>query len=166
MKGKKPIVVSYETKEYKEYKKIFSKEIIKQVKEQGWEMDETGLKHLYVDTVFYFDRVNKDANNYFKCSLDTITSTGIVWKDDNIVCERVQGIYYDTEKPRIEITIYPTPYIGIFDNQEQMNRFEEKCMSCKRYARNCSILKKAKEGRIQNEINQMQCTKYNKIKGE
>ena len=48
----------------------------------------------------------------------------------------------------------------VFDHQEQLNEFEEKCRTCKRYSRNCSILNKAKEGRIQEEIQDMVCSKY------
>ena len=54
--------------------------------------------------------------------------------------------------------------MGIFDNKDVLKTFEDKCMDCSRYKRNCSILKKAKEGRIQNEIgNDFICSKY---KGE
>jgi crossover junction endodeoxyribonuclease RusA len=43
-----------------------------------------------------------------------------------------------------------------------MNEFEEKCKACKRFARNCSILNKAKEGRIQEEIDgELNCSKFN-----
>lgn len=165
MKGGKPIVVSYETPEYKKYKKEFSKEIIKQVREQNWEMDCTGLRHIYVDTIFYFDRIDKDPNNYFKCSLDCITDSKKVWVDDNVVCERVQGILYDSKNPRMEMTIHFTNYIGIFDSIEQLDKFEDKCKLCSRYGRNCSILLKAKSGRIQEEINDFICSKY-KMKKE
>lgn len=164
MKGRKPIVVSYETVEAKKYKKEFGEEIKKQVEKQGWIYDETGLQHYYVDCMFYFDRVDKDCNNYFKCSLDCITETGVVWKDDNIVCERVMGIYYDSVNPRIEMIIYPVSYVGIFGNQEQLNNFESKCKTCSRYKRNCSLLKNAKTGRIQESIQDFVCSKYKGIK--
>jgi len=37
---------------------------------------------------------------------------------------------------------------------------------CSRYNRNCSILKKAKEGRIQKEISELICNKYKKRKND
>ena len=164
MKNGKPMAMSYETSEAKKYKKEFKEHIVEQVKLQDWNLSIDPMQHFYVDAIFYFDRIDKDANNYFKVQLDSITETGLIWVDDNVVCERVQRIYYDSENPRIELTIYPVDYIGIFDNQEQLNKFENKCKTCSRYARNCSILKKAKEGRIQETIQNNINSKYKEIK--
>ena len=47
-----------------------------------------------MDCIFYFDRVDKDANNSFKCLADAITDSESVWIDDTQLCERVQGIYF------------------------------------------------------------------------
>ena len=115
-----------------------------------------------MDCIFYFDRVDKDANNSFKCLADAITDSGVVWIDDTQLCERVQGIYYDSENPRIEITIHEVCYIGVFDNASQLEQFESRCVECNRYKRNCSILQKAKEGRIQEDIDNLQCKKFKK----
>lgn len=41
-------------------------------------------------------------------------------------------------------------------------QFETKCIGCSRYKRNCSILQKAKEGRVQDEIINCNCIKYKK----
>lgn len=160
VKNGKPMAMSYKTKEAKDFQKRFDKYIREQVKEQDWNIPVNSAQHFYVDAVFYFPRIDMDVNNYFKVSLDTITDTGLIWEDDNVVCERVQRIYYDSNNPRIEFTIYPVEYIGIFDNQEQLEQFEDKCKTCKRYKRNCSILKKAKKGCIQEEIQNMTCSKY------
>lgn len=163
-KNGKPMAIVYETGDAKKYKKEFSKYIENQVKLQNWKMSENKTQHIYCDCVFYFDRVDKDCNNYFKLLLDSITESELVWIDDNVVCERVNRIYYDSSNPRIELEIYPVDYIGIFDNQEQLDCFEEKCKTCTRYNRNCSILNKAKEGRIQEEICNFVCSKYKETK--
>lgn len=155
-----PMTMVYETAEAKKYKKEFKKIIEAEVKKQGYDVPVNDKQHFYLDAVFYFDRIDKDAANYEKCLSDTITETQLIWKDDNVALFRPQRIYYDAENPRIDLTIYPAQYIGIFDNQEQLDCFENKCKTCKRYARNCSILKKAKEGRIQEEITNMVCSKY------
>lgn len=68
-------------------------------------------------------------------------------------------IYYDNKNPRIELKIYPSEFIGIFNNKEEHDKFISKCIKCKRYKRNCSILKKALEGRIQEEIIKNKCLK-------
>lgn len=160
----KPQVTMYETAEAKAYKKDFAKYIKEQVKQQGFDIEINKTQHFYVDCIFYFDRIDKDSNNYFKLLLDSITDSKCIWEDDNVVCERVNAIYYDAKNPRIEIEIYPVDYVGIFDNQEQLNVFTESCIGCKRYKEGkCSIYKKALEGRIQEEITNCTCSKF---KGE
>ena len=163
IKNGKPMATSYKTTEAKKYQKEFGKYIQEQVNKQNWNLTPNEFQHFYVDAVFYFDRVDKDPNNYFKCSLDAITETGLIWLDDNVVCERVQRIYYDSKNPRLELDIYPVDYIGIFDNISQLEKFESNCFGCSRYKRNCSVLQKAKEGRIQDEIKNMICTKLKKV---
>lgn len=166
IKKGRPMSIVYETAEAKEYKAQFKKSIVDQVHEQGWKSPEDKQRHFYVDCLFYFARTDKDANNYFKCMLDAITETQLVWKDDNIVCERVNGIFYDNQNPRIEMTIRPVDYIGIFNNETEKNIFENKCKNCSRYSKNCSILRKAIEGRIQPEIANGQCEKYKEPKSK
>ena len=162
--GGKNIVAPYPSKETKEYKKYFIPYVQNEVKKQGCEMDYTGLQHYYVDWIVYFDRVDKDASNQDKVIIDSITESGVVWMDDNVVCNRVNHIYYDSKNPRIELKIYPVDYIGIFDTQDQMCEFENKCKTCNRYKRNCSLLKNAKVGRIQEEIKDLICSKYKEVK--
>lgn len=152
VKNGRPMAMIYETQEAKKYKKWFSSYIKEEIKKQNWNIEVNSTQHFYCDCVFYFDRIDKDCNNYFKLLLDAITESEMVWQDDNVVCERVNRIYYDSENPRIEIQIYPVEYTGIFDNQTELSVFEDKCQTCKRYKRNCSLLRKAKEGRIQKEI--------------
>jgi len=80
--------------------------------------------------------------------------------DDNVSCERVNAIYYDSQNPRIEIIIYPVDYIGIFQSQEQLDKFKSSCIQCKKYKEGkCSIFQKSIEGRIQEEIQEFNCLK-------
>lgn len=156
----KSMVTMYETADAKKYKKNFIKYVQEEVKKQCWDLPLNKSQHFYVDCIFYFDRIDKDANNYFKIMLDAITETQLIWVDDNTALEKVNRIYYDSKNPRIEITIQPVEYIGIFDSAEQLLEFESNCIQCSRYKRNCSILNKAKEGKIQEEINDFKCSKY------
>lgn len=160
----KPQVTLYETAEAKKYKKEFSKYVEEQVKIQKWSLIPNKTQHFYIDSVFYFERIDQDPNNYFKLPLDAITDVQKIWLDDNVTLERVQGIYYDNKNPRIEMTIFPVGYIGIFNSQEQLDKFESNCIHCNRYKRNCSILNKAKEGRIQEEIVDFKCSKFKESK--
>ncbi|SEU08297.1 Endodeoxyribonuclease RusA [Lacrimispora sphenoides] len=160
------MAVSYKKPEASKYQKEFAKYVKEQVIKQNWIISDNKYSHYYMDCVFYFPRTDMDANNVFKCLADAITDTGCVWIDDTQLCERVQGIYYDGKNPRIEITICPVDYIGIFNDISQLENFESNCIGCTRYKRNCSILKQAKEGRVQEEIIDGACKKYKKIKGE
>ena len=158
-RGGRPMAMSYKTKEALKWQKEFAEYVTREAQKQKWELVPNKTQHFYVDTVFYFPRVDQDANNYFKVMLDAITDTQAIWLDDNVVCERVQAVYYDTENPRVEIHIHPTDYIGVFANAFQLEEFESNCFDCKRYKRNCSILRNAKEGRIQEEITNNVCKK-------
>lgn len=150
----------YVTKEGKEYKKNFAEYVKEEAAKQKWDWIIDPKQHFYVDMVFYFDRTDMDAGNYDKCLLDAITDTGLVWEDDKVACPRVNRVYYDKENPRIEIEIYPVEYIGIFDNYEELQKFESRCKSCNRYSRNCSILNNAKAGYIQPEVESKICQNY------
>ena len=158
IKNGKPMAMSYKTNEAKKYQHDFTEYVKEQAKLQGWNKSDNAFQHYYMDTVFYFPRIDMDANNYYKCLADAITDSGVVWNDDNQLCERVQRIYYDSNNPRIELEIYPVDYIGVFNNTSQLEEFESNCIGCNRYKRNCSILQKAKEGRVQKEIKNMVCS--------
>jgi len=165
-KNGRPMAMMYETKEAEDYKNAFKQYIKQQVLEQNWNMPLDKQQHFYVDCLFYFDRIDMDTNNYFKCMLDAITETQTIWVDDNVVCERVNGIFYDRKNPRIEMIITPVDYIGVFINEVEKNVFEDRCKTCSRYSNNCSILRKAVEGRIQEEIEDGTCLKYKESKSK
>ena len=118
------MAMSYKTSEAIKYQKDFIKYVKEEVKKQNYTLEPNKTRHFYIDAVFYFDRTDRDPNNYFKCMLDAITDTGLIWIDDNVTCERVQRIYYDSSNPRIELEIYPCGYIGVFDNTSQLEQFE------------------------------------------
>lgn len=149
--------MSYCLPEARAYKKAFSEYVASEVVRQGWNLKPNKAQHFYVDTVFYFPTLRLDANNYFKCMLDAITDTQLIWIDDNVVCERVNGIFYDSSNPRVELHIHPVDYIGVFENSSQLAEFEANCIGCVRDTRNCSIRVSAKEGRIQKEIKDGVC---------
>ncbi|MFB0830767.1 RusA family crossover junction endodeoxyribonuclease [Brevibacillus laterosporus] len=154
------IAIPYLTEEARDYKEMFSKYAMEQVKEQKWDIEKTRNRHYYMDCVYYFPRIDMDEQNYFKCMCDALN--GIAYIDDNFILTRTSRIYYDTKDPRVEIEISEVDYIGIFDSEKELMEFENKCKTCKRYKRNCSILKESKEGRIREEIDEgKNCIKYN-----
>ena len=160
MKGGRPLSISYKTSEAIKFGKDFSEYVIREVEAQGWDWVPNKTQHFYVDAVFYFPRVDMDANNYWKVLLDTITDTQKIWVDDNVVCERVQRIFYDSVNPRVELEIKPVDYIGVFQDASQLEEFTSRCVGCNRYTRNCSILNKAISGSIQADIVSGVCEKY------
>lgn len=164
MKNGKPLAVQYKTSDTTAFQKEFSKILANAVEGQNWVPPKESGKHFYVDATFFFPRTRMDSNNYWKVLLDTITDTHLIWDDDDIVCERTQGIFYDKENPRIELVIHPVEYIGVFRDSSHLKAFESKCIGCVRYARNCKIFRQAKEGRIQPEINDGVCSEYKEVK--
>jgi Holliday junction resolvase RusA-like endonuclease len=131
-----------------------------QLTDQEWDYAYTIENYIYMDTVIYFSRKGRDDNNIYKLLCDALEK--IVYENDSRVLIRTQKILYDTTNPHIDVTLKPVEYRGIFPSEIHMNEFEDKCKECKRYARNCSILNKAKEGRIQEEVNgELVCSKFN-----
>lgn len=145
------IVMAYKPKVTKDFEKKFGKYVKEEMVKQGWVKPPKG-KFVIIDTTFYFPRIDMDANNYFKCTLDTMTEVG-VWEDDNITMERVNGLYYDSKNPRIELTLSISERIGIFNNDNAYEEFKSRCMNCSLFKEGkCSVHKKALESRIQDEI--------------
>lgn len=158
-KGNGCMVMAYTKQEAKNFQKEFESYAKEQVELQGWDIEKTRNIHHYMDCVFYFDRTDKDSQNYFKVMSDVLN--GIAYIDDRTILTRTFQQFYDSSNPRIEMKIHPVEYRGIFSSESHMNEFERRCLNCKRYSRNCSILSKAKEGRIQIEINEdYECIKF------
>lgn len=154
IKNGKPMAMSYKTQEAKKFQKDFTAYVIDEVEKQGWVTDPNPFQHYYVDAMFYFPRVDMDCNNYWKVAFDAITDSGVIWMDDNMACERVVKVQYDSKNPRIEYEIYPTDFIGVWDTWDGYTSFlNQNCNLCKKDKLHCSILKKALEGRVQDDIN-------------
>jgi Holliday junction resolvase RusA-like endonuclease len=140
-------------------KKQIQKETMKQLKGQEWEYEISKETFLYMDTYIFFNRIGRDDDNIYKLLKDSLQ--GIIYENDSKVLVRTQKIVFDSNNPHVELHIHPVDFIGIFDNKDQLDEFESRCKSCNRYGRNCSILNKAKEGRIQDEIDhELYCSKY------
>ncbi|MET3209612.1 UNVERIFIED_CONTAM: Holliday junction resolvase RusA-like endonuclease [Paenibacillus sp. PvR008] len=134
-----------------------------QIKSQPWDYEYTKTHYLYMDTLIYFNRKGRDDNNIYKLNNDALEK--IVYDNDSRVLTRTQRILYDKKNPRVELTFTPVEYIGIFDNEKSYIKFLEKCKTCSRYKRNCSILKAATEGFVQEEIDdERKCFKYKQTK--
>jgi Holliday junction resolvase RusA-like endonuclease len=148
--------------EGKKCKQLIQKQVKQQLKRQSWDYEYVKNKYLYIDLVFIFSRMGRDSDNCLKLLQDSLQ--GIVFENDSHVLCRVQKVMFSVDEPRVEATVSLVSFIGIFDNQEELDQFESVCKECKRYKRNCSILAKAREGRIQEEIDaDLCCSKFNKI---
>ena len=165
--SKGPIVTSYRTKRAKEYFEWANNYLKQTVQNSGWEIDTT-KRHIYVDTVFYFQHTHMDANNHFKVLLDAISESGLVWEDDSLVCERVQGVFYDRDNPRVELTIRFVDYHGVFPNAENYVQFTQNCATCRRDVNKCTILKDLVAGYHRQEVaandNKLTCQSYKQKK--
>jgi Holliday junction resolvase RusA-like endonuclease len=152
------------SKDGEKSKKEIIKAVKEQIKTQDWDYEYTEENFVYMDMIIYFNRKGRDDNNVTKLLADSLEK--IVYDNDSRVLIRTQRIYYDTENPRIELHIHPVDYIGIFDNGEALNKFEDNCKSCSRYLNGrCKILQLSKEGRIQKEIDkELNCEKYKQKK--
>ncbi|MFQ3843367.1 hypothetical protein AABD41_01810 [Staphylococcus pseudoxylosus] len=123
-----------------------------------WDFEYTKNNYIYMDIIAYVTRVNVDLDNTLKTLNDSIEASGLVFDNDKKVVPRFDRVYIDPSNPRVELTFKQTGWNGIFPDENTREDFESGCISCSRYRKGaCSILKKAKENKIQNEI------KYDKV---
>lgn len=161
--GKKLFVQSYKPEETLAYEKYLMNYLKNELKNSKWKQPEPN-KLIAVDMVYYLKRKDQDAHNYHKVLFDMMTKAG-VWKDDNIVMERVKRIYYDKENPRIEMEVYTMDYIGVFDSEKEYSDFINKnCNKCKRSRLKCSIHKDCINNIINKNFSKNQCLKKKEIK--
>lgn len=136
-----------------------------QLEQQEWDYDWTKENYLYQDAVIYFTRRGSDDNNVYKLLNDSLE--GILYDNDSRVLVRTQRIVYDASNPRIELTLTPVEFIGIFENKNALDSFESICQSCSKYRKgSCSILKDSVKGNVRSEdigtIYMPSCNKYKK----
>lgn len=154
----KPMIKIYETQQAKEYKTMVKKVVNRAIKEQNWETPDENT-YIICSIVIYKSQKHRDADNMFKCLLDAIKDTGIIY-DDCMIIPRVENVFIDSNFPRLKVTLSKSEKKGIFDNEIIFNEFvDNNCFSCTRYSRNCSILRKCLENRIifEVDIKNMKC---------
>lgn len=158
----------YPSSDYRAYKKEIIPYLKKLVKEYEWDIAPTEHKHYFIDAVIYFPRTDKDPSNYWKCLLDV--GNEILYVDDRTIVPRVQRVYYtysDEVEPHIELKLYPAPYIGIFDSEEEAEAFAEKCKTCRYYLKGrCNRLRDFMDYKITNDFDweKRECKGYVKRK--
>lgn len=152
------------TQKGKMCKKNIQKATKKQIKKQTWDYEWTKTNFLYLDAIIYFNQMGRDDNNIYKLLCDSLEK--ICYDNDSRVLIRTQRLFYDSKDPKVEVFLTPVDYIGIFDSEQDLNDFVANCETCRYYyGGKCSVLNKAKEGRIQEEINEeIVCHKYTERK--
>jgi Holliday junction resolvase RusA-like endonuclease len=155
-KGRKKFVQAYPSKETDTFNAFFIDYVKDQIREQKWERPPKG-KLVFVKITFFFDRKRKDPNNFLKVPFDALTKAG-VYNDDDIALPIVERVYIDTNNPRMEIEIYESEAIGIFNDENDLSSFiRNNCDLCKKDASKCSILRNLLNNRIVEEVEGRTC---------
>lgn len=81
------------------------------MKSQQWDYELILERYLYLDTYIYMNRLGRDDNNIYKLLNESLEK--IVYDNDSRIL--TQKILIDTENPRVEVSLRPVEYIGIFD---------------------------------------------------
>jgi Holliday junction resolvase RusA-like endonuclease len=151
IKDGKAFIHMYETQKAKDFKKRFGAYLKREVKKQDWDRSATSDGHWILECVFFQARTNQDNNNMYKILCDTLT--GIVTEDDKNILVQTKMVMYDAKNPRFMAMLRRADYTGIFKNDGQYNDFmSNNCLKCKKNKDKCTILRKALEGRVQDEI--------------
>lgn len=148
---RKNFVQVYETSSAKAFKKHMAKVLERAVNNFKWE--KTGeYEYVICDIHVYSNQKRKDADNMFKCLLDSFTENGLIY-DDSMVMPRVTQILIDKENPRLEVFLKTSGKVGVFPSCGEYEEFiGNYCSKCTRYSRNCSILRESTENRVRAEI--------------
>lgn len=145
--GGRNVALPYLTKEaldFKEYMKMACKRF---QAETGWEKP-TKDKYILMELIFYMNKHGRDADNHIKLIQDALQENNIVENDSKII-PRVKRLYVDKDNPRVIIKLSVLPWVGVFIDETTRNDFiESNCMDCKRFKRNCSILKTLDDNKI------------------
>lgn len=160
--GRRQFVQSYPSAETKKYQSYFKEYVEKEISNQNWKVPEKD-KMIYIEMILYLDRKRKDPNNFLKVPIDVLTDSG-VWLDDDVVLPLCKNMYIDAKNPRIEIIIYESSSIGIFNNITELNNFKmNNCNICSKNESRCTILRKMLENRIIDDSNTVKCNKIKHI---
>ena len=149
--GGKPYVQVYKTKKAMDYERYMVKTLNRSSKEQEWVVPEKN-EYVEMELVYYMNKLGRDIDDTYKLLIDALANAGLIINDDKVI-PIPKNIYIDKDNPRIEVILKVSDKQGVFDSKEHLEEFTTKnCVGCNRYDRNCSILKKALENRIQPEI--------------
>ena len=158
--GGKPFVQVYKTNKAMNYERYMVKTLQRESKEQGWITPEKN-DYIEMELVYYMNKLGRDIDNTYKLLIDALANAGLIINDDKVI-PIPKNIFIDKDNPRIEVTIKISDKKGVFLNNQQADVFiSDNCTGCSRYKRNCGILKKAFENRIQPEIDlvELKCIK-------
>lgn len=157
-RGLRSFVQAYPSAQTVSYKRFFTDYVKDQIREQGWIRPDKG-KLVYVRLTFYMDRKRKDPSNFLKVPLDVLTEAG-VYVDDDIALALTDRVYIDPSNPRIEIEIFESDAIGVFDDEEHLAIFKSfNCNGCKKDPDRCGIMKKLLDNRISDQVVDGVCLK-------
>lgn len=154
------VVLSNEGRECKNHIMATAKRALHGI---DWDYEYTKTGFLYMNVTIYFNRKGRDDDDIYKALKDALQ--GVVYENDSRVLVRTDRVFYDKDNPRVEVEFEGVPYIGIFDGEGHLNKFiEGNCSNCRRFKNNCSLLAKAKEGYIQQEIANDKCSSMTILK--
>lgn len=165
--GKKFKVESYPSAEYAEFTHIATKIIKDYMKDAFWDFAYRG-EYIRVEVTVYFNRLGMDADNIFKCLLDTLERTQLIYQDDSYVLPVIKNVYIDKDNPHVEVKIYKDEKIGVFDNVDELEEFEEcNCKNCSKNKEHCAVYKGFLENRVHDlELDVKKCKRLKEYKSK
>lgn len=159
----KLFVQPYKSQETLKYETVAIKAAQQAIKDQKWQVPSED-RYVAVDAIFFFPKHGMDTNNHFKVPLDCLQAAG-VYHNDSKVIEGAKRVYIDNVNPRVELRIYDTGFMGIFDSEDEYHQFiEDNCSSCSKNPNRCSVITKALENRLTGDISiyKVDDVEYNK----
>ena len=137
-------------------------------KEKDWELPDKS-KFFEVNLKYFMHKKGTDPDNTLKLLLDGMVNNGIIPTDSQVLV-KMNELYIDSRKPRIEVELKIMDKIGVFRDELHLMEFKMKnCHKCKKsfYKKPCGCLKGYMDNYITDDLDldNMECKKI-KIIGE
>ena len=149
--GGRPMAAPYLIKAAVDFKEHMKYVMTREAKKANWIIPEDS-QYIRMSLIFYMDKLGKDADNHIKLIQDSLQESGLI-KNDSKIIPVVKRLYVDKENPRVKVKLEVLPWIGVFENEEHKQEFIQlNCINCKRFKRNCSILKTLQENKLMSDV--------------
>lgn len=157
-----------ETQESKDFKKMFTSFLKREVDKQEWNIDDTKEGQWTVTFTYILSNAGADTHNYYKVPIDCLT--GVVINDDKNVKAGTDRYFYGNKSVKgFKLSLRKDSFIGLFNDSQSEQSQLNRCIKCRFYQNGkCSVLKKIRGNYLTEDFDfkNQTCKKFVEKKGK